>query len=217
MAENTINKEQKEGLTLVLLRNAFYRDNYRRASFVLAIVFFINVLLAVVILYRFVNPPKPQYFATNAQYQLIKYHALSDPVVSNNYILQWVANAVQQAFALDFIHWKQQLQRASNNFTTNGWNMFVAAYQQSGDLQTLAKLQMVSNAAITGSPQLQYEGVLDGTYVWKIELPILITYTNLNKTIPQPLKVTVIVTRVPVQDNPERIAINEFLPVVQAQ
>ncbi|HLB56239.1 MAG TPA: type IVB secretion system apparatus protein IcmL/DotI [Coxiellaceae bacterium] len=217
MAENTINKEQKEGLTLVLLRNAFYRDNYRRASFALAVVFFINVLLLVVIMYRFVNPPKPQYFATNAQYQLIKYHALSDPVVSNNYVLQWTANAVQQAFALDFIHWKQQLQQASNNFTTNGWNMFVAAYQQSGDLQTLAKLQMVSNAAVTGAPRLQYAGVFDGTYVWKIELPILITYTNLNKTIPQPLKVTVIVVRVPVQDNPNRIAINEFVPEVQAQ
>ena len=40
------NKLSQEGVTLVLMRNAFYRDNYRRAVFALIIVFFINVALA---------------------------------------------------------------------------------------------------------------------------------------------------------------------------
>ena len=215
--KTTLNAEQKDGLTLVLLRNAFYRDNYRHAMMLLILVFFIDVVLMVSIVHRYLNPPKPQYFPTNSSYQLIKYHPLSDPVVDNNYVLQWVANAVQQAFSLDFIHWRDQLQHASNNFTAAGWNFFLQAYKKSGDLKTLINLNMVANATVTGSPVIQYENVLDGRYIWKINLPIMITYTNTQKTINQPLNVTVIVVRVPVQTNPDRIAINEFLPEVEGQ
>lgn len=222
MAEPTEQTEQnrdpsKEGLTLVLIRNAFYRDNYRRALFALVVVLFINVLLVVAITDRYLHPPEPQYFATNSQYQLIKWHPLSDPVVSDNYVLQWVSDAVQKAFNLDFIHWRQQLQEASNNFTPSGWHWFLSAFKQSGDLDSLVKLQMVSDASVTGAPVVINQAVLNGVYVWNITIPIMITYINMKRTIHQPLKVTVIVERVPVQDNPRLIAINQFLPVVQSQ
>lgn len=150
----------KEGVTLVLLRNAFYRDNYRRAVFALFFVACINILLAGVIVYRYLNPPEPQYFATNGQYQLIEHHPLTDPVESNNFVLQWTTNAVREAFSLDFIHWRGQLQRASNNFTPNGWHWFLQAFKQSDDLTTLVNLSMVSNAEVTGAPTVQYQGVL---------------------------------------------------------
>lgn len=205
----------KEGLTLVLMRNAFYRDNYRRALFALLVVIFIDILLGVTITDRYLHPPQPQYFATNSQYQLIKWHPLSDPVVTDNYVLQWVSNAVQQAFNLDFVHWRQQLQAASNNFTPSGWHWFLSAFKQSGDLDSLVKLQMVSDVSITGAPVVVNQAVLDGIYVWNITIPIMITYSNAKRTIHQPLKVTVIVQRVPVQDNPSLIAISQFLPVVQ--
>ena len=206
-----------EGLTLVLMRNAFYRDNYRRAVFSLTIVFFINVLLTGAIVYRYLNPLQPQYFAANAQNQLIKWHPLTDPVVDNNYVLQWTSNAVQQSFSLDFVHWRQQLMQAANNFTPSGWHFFLQAFKQSGDLDTLVNLNMVSNAVVTGSPVILYQNVLGDRYVWKIQMPILITYVSDKKTIHQALKVTVIVERVPVQNNPNQIAINEFLPEVQSQ
>lgn len=213
--ENTL---QQEGLALVLMRNDFYRDNYRRATFAVIIVIFINLILGAAVVYRYFNPPQPQYFATNSQYQLIKWHPLSDPVVSDNYVKQWVSNAVQQAFSLDFIHWRAQLQAASDNFTRNGWFWFVNALKKSGDLDSLVKLQMVSDAEITGAPVIQYKNVLGGRYVWKVQMPLMITYSANNKpSIHQPLIVTIIVERVSEQDSKDRIAINQFLPEVQSQ
>lgn len=206
----------KEGLALVLLRNAFYRDNYSRAVFVAMMLFFVNIFLGGAIIYRYFTPPQPQYFATNASYQLIKWHPLTDPVVSNNYVLQWVTQAVQAAFSLDFIHWKDQLQAASVNFTPSGWYWFLDALKKSGDLKTLVNLQMVSDAQITAAPQIQYQTTLAGRYVWKVELPMMITYTG-KTVIHQPLKVIVIIERVPVEDNHNRIAINQFLPEVGSQ
>jgi hypothetical protein len=74
---------------------------------------------------------------------------------------------------------------------------------------------MVANAQITGAPVISYHGVLGKQYVWKIEMPLMISYINADKTINQPMKVTIIVMRVPVQDNRYQIAINEFLPEVE--
>lgn len=210
-----IRKPNTEGLTLILMRNAFYRDNYKRAIFAAIIMLFIDAILLFAIVDHAINPPEPQYFATNASYQLIKWHPLSDPVVDDNYVLQWVANSVQQAFSLDYIHWRGQLQEASNNFTPSGWHWFLQAFQKSGDLESLVKLKMVSNVTVTGAPVILYQAVLNGRYVWKVELPIMITYASEKKVIRQPLKVIVIVVRMPVQENPSQIAINEFMPIVQ--
>lgn len=216
MAEQNQNSGP-EGLTIILMRNAFYRDNYKRALFAVFILFCINVLLLGAILHRYLNPPAPQYFATNPQYQIIKWHPLSDPVVDDNYVLQWVTTAVRQSFSLDFIHWRQQLQSASINFTPAGWHWFLSAFKQSGDLDTLVKLSMVSDAVVTGSPVIEKKAVLNGRFVWEVQMPMMITYTSVKKTIRQPLKITLLVERVSVVDSPYRIAINQFLPEVQNQ
>lgn len=206
-------KKNNGALELVLLRNAFYRDNYRRAVLGLLLLVIINVLLAGIVIYKLVTPPAPQYFATTADGRMINWHPLSDPAVPGAYVTQWAANAVRQSFSLDFIHWRHQLQNASDNFTNYGWKMFLAALKKSNNLTTLTSLKMVSSATIMGAPQILKEEVVDGRYAWKIEMPILVTYKNGQRSIPMPMDITLIVLRVPVQDSPSRIAINNFLPV----
>lgn len=201
------------GLELVMLRNMFYRDSYRRALMALLLLIAVNVVLAGVVVFLEFTPPKPQYFPTTADGRIIHWHPLNDPVVTDNFVLQWAANAVRQAFSLDFIHWRSQLQTASGDFTPSGWKYFLQSLKSSNNLTTLTQLKMVSNATITGAPQLLEKEVISGVFAWKIKVPILVTYTNAARTIPLPLMVTLIVLRVPVQQSAARIAINNFLPV----
>ena len=202
-------------LELILLRNAFYRDNYRRAIVALLLLIVVNCILAGAIFYKIMSPPKPQYFAATADGRMINWHPLSDPVVKDDFVLQWAANATRRAFSLDYIHWRHQLQEASNDFTPQGWKNFLQALKKSNNLKTLTTLKMVSNAVITGAPRIVEKEVINGVYAWKIQMPILVTYQNAGKSIPMPIKVTLIVLRVPVQHDPDRIAINNFLPVPQ--
>lgn len=206
---------KEDALTLILLRNVFYRDGYRWAVVALFIVIIVNCALGAVLYYQFQNPPKPQYFAATADGRIINNHGLDDPVFPDDHILQWTADAVRETFSMDYMHWQTQLQSASSKFTGPGWKEFVKALKNSNNLDTLAKLKMVSNAEITGAPQLQQKAVLGGHYVWKVQLPILVTLNSANQVIPLPMDVTIIVMRVPVEENPERIAINNFLPVAQ--
>jgi intracellular multiplication protein IcmL len=206
---------KEDGLTLVLLRNVFYRDGYRWAVLALFMVLIINCGLASLLFYQVKNPPQPQYFAILPNGQIIKNYRLDDPVFPDDQILQWTADAVRQTFSLDYLHWQDQLQTASSKFSMGGWREFLKALKNSNNLETVTKLKMVSNAEITGAPRLLQKTVLGGHYVWKIQLPLLVTFNNSSQVIPMPMDVTLIVMRVPVEESPERIAINNFLPVVQ--
>lgn len=206
---------KEDGLTLVLLRNAFYRDGYRWAVSALLLIVAINCGLAGLLFYQIKNPPAPQYFPITPDGRMINNYRLDDPVFSDDHILQWTADAVRQSFSLDFMHWSSQLQAASTKFSPEGWRFFLQAFKKSNNLETLTQLKMVSNAEITGAPRLLQKAVLGGHFVWKVQLPILVTFTNASQVIPVPMEVTVIVVRVPVEENPERIAINNFLPIAQ--
>ncbi len=206
---------KQDALTLILLRNAFYRDGYRLGILALVIVLIIDCALAGLLFYQIKHPPAPQYFAMTADGRMIKNYRLDDPVFPDDHILQWSADAVRQAFSLDFVHWSAQLQVASNKFSNDGWKYFLEALKKSNNLETLTQLKMVSNAEITGAPKLVQKTMLGGRYLWKVQLPILVTYSNAAQSIPVPMDVTLIVMRVPVEENPERIAINNFLPVIQ--
>src|SRR3989344_3989240 len=200
-----------DALKLVLLRKEFYRDSYRKVVLTFLLLVVLNTFLAALLIYEGTHPPKPQYFAITDDGRMIDLHPLSDPVVSDGRVLQWSAVAAQKAFELDFLHWRDQLQEASQYFTPDGWKYFLNALQSTNNLKTLTDLNMVSNAVITGAPEIQEKAIVDGHYAWKIQLPLLVTYVNANRTINQPTLVTMVVVRMPVQDTPDQIAINNFI------
>ena len=200
-------------LKLVLFRNAFYRDGYKRVLFCILLLLTIDALLGFSVVYRYTHPPQPQYFAATPDGRLITIHPLSDPVLTDQEVLQWVSVAVRRMYQLDYVHWKQQLQQIQEYFTVAGWQYYIAALRNSDNLNTIEKLQMVTSSAVTGAPTITGKTIISGRYAWKIEVPLLVMYRGQkNNNIRQTLKVTLIVLRVPVQDNPNRIAINNFIP-----
>lgn len=205
----------ESGLALVVERNEFYREGYQKIWLAVLFLLLINAILVAGIVYKIMTPPQPQYFAATSDGKIIDFHPLNDPAVSDDFVAQWSANAVRRAFSLDFMHFRGQLQRASADFTPSGWQYFVTALKQSNNLKTLTDLKMVSDAEITSAPQILEKDLVGGVYAWKVEMSILVTFTNDKQKIPMPMKVTLIVLREPVNNYPSQIAINNFLPEVQ--
>jgi intracellular multiplication protein IcmL len=108
------------------------------------------------------------------------------------------------------VHWREQLQDASANFTPDGWKYFQAALTDSNDLKTLVDLKMVSDAQITGAPSITRKAIISGHYAWVVQLPVLIAFTSAGKNINQPINLTVVVVREPVDSYPQKIAINNI-------
>ena len=206
---------KNKALETIVLRNEFYRDNYKSSIIVLLVVLFINVVLFGAIFYKVTHPVPPRYFAATNDGRLISMHPLSDPVKSDDFVLQWASLAARRAFDLDFVHWQEQMTAESSYFTADGWSDFSSSLKKTNNLKTLVELQMVATAEITGAPQIVQKAVIDGHYAWSIRVPVLVKYISAKKTITQTLMLTLVVVRQSIADYPAGIAINNYIADVQ--
>lgn len=200
----------EETLQKVRLQSNFYRDGYRRILAALLIMVLINVVLGVSLLYVVRNKPTPEYFATTSDGNIIKIYSLSAPVVSTSELLQWATVAATTANTYNFVNYRQELEKASAYFTSNGWKEFQDALRSSNVIETVVDRKLTVSAVAQGAPVVLDQGVIGGSYKWKVQLPILLTAESASGQNTQASLVTMLITRVPTLDTPRGIAIDAF-------
>jgi intracellular multiplication protein IcmL len=205
-------QKKQSALELVLLRNLFYRDAYKRVWVCVLLVALLDLALFVGVVDRAMQSPAPQYFAATPDGRIIQEHPLSDPVKSDAQILAYVSNVTNVIYQMDYVHWQDQLQTVSNFFTPQGWRNYTDTLKASNNLNTLTQFSMVTQVQMTGVPQIFQKGLIGDHYSWFVKVPVLVQYVSpSHATISQSLNITYIIIRMPVQENPDRIAINNFL------
>ena len=200
-----------DALELVRLRNEFYRDNYRRIVGVLLFTIIIIIILAGALIYLVTNPPPPRYFATDAQGRIIRLVPLDQPNLSPAALLQWANLAAVAAYTYDFVNYRQNLQAASNFFTPDGWTAFIQALNESNNLNAVIAKKLVVTAVATGAPTILQQGILDGRYAWRVNLPMLVTYQSASQFTQQNVVVTMLITRVSALNSASGIGIAQFV------
>jgi intracellular multiplication protein IcmL len=198
-------------LETVMNRKEFYRDGYRKLIIIVLGLLIGNIFMASIIFYMKSHEAAPRYFATSADGRITRLYAMTEPVVSVSALLDWSRRASVAAYSYDFVHYRGQLQAASEYFTPDGWEKFINALRSSGNLKTVIAKKLVATAVPTGVPVLLNRGVIDGKYSWKVRLPLLVTYQSQSQTFQQTVMVTMIVARVPNLNDPKGIAIVQFV------
>ncbi|MFA6409017.1 MAG: type IVB secretion system apparatus protein IcmL/DotI [Gammaproteobacteria bacterium] len=199
------------GLEVVMLRNNFYRDNYRRVISALLLMILINFGLVGVVFYQISNVPTPQYFATGSDGRITPLYPLSMPVMSPGELVQWASRAAVAVYSYNFVDYREALQKAQNYFTPEGWSNFEDALKSSRTLDMVLDKKLVVSAVATGAPVILDQGLVNDRYAWKVQLPILVTYQSATENTQQPLVVTMVVSRVPTLNTPRGIAIASFV------
>lgn len=187
---------EDDAVQIVSLRNDFYRDNYRRVMLALLIAFFLIVLLASALTYLVTHPPAPKYFAVNADGSLIKLKPLSEPNVSPATLLQWANMAVISVNTLNYVNYRKALQDASEYFTPDGWQEYLRGLKSSNNLTAVIEKKLIVSAVATGAPIILQEGLLNGVYSWRVQMPVLVTYQSPSQVSPQSQIVTLLIVRV---------------------
>lgn len=200
-----------DALELVRLRNNFYRDNYRRVVSALLAMVIINFLLILTVFYQIANRPSPQYFATSTDGKITPLYPLSEPMIAPTELLQWASRAATAAYTYNFVDYREALQRVQNNFTPDGWTYFEEALKGSRTLEAVIAKKLVVSAVATAAPVIVDQGVINGRYAWKVQMPLLVTYQSASEQTQQPVVITMVVTRVPTVNMPRGIAIASFV------
>jgi intracellular multiplication protein IcmL len=189
---------------------AFYRHGYRRILIALIALGIVCVSLAATLVIQTFSERQPSYYATTTAGQVIPIQSLAMPVVSNQYLLEWAQLAVRRCYNLDFLNYAKQLHEASTYFTTAGWESFTTAFNGRGVLKKLRENKLFMSAVVNGAPVILAQDVVRGRYVWRVQMPVLVTFTSASETRQSSMLVTITIMRVPVLDAAKGMQVSSF-------
>ena len=201
----------EDALTVVALRNEYYKVGQRKVILALFIALIVNFALTAMLIYLVTNPPAPKYFATGINGRIMPVFTLAQPNLSDDAVLQWASKAAIAAFTYNFVNYRSELQASSEFFTPEGWDQFLNALQQSNNLDAVKARKFVVSAAVTQQPTILKSGVEEGVFSWHIKMPLLITYQSATEGAQQNNIVSMVVTRVSTLNTPRGIGISQFV------
>ncbi len=194
-------------------KNQSYRDQYRVALKWLVMMTVIAIGLTATLVYLNVAQKPAKAYATTTSGVIVPLHALNEPVVTNKYILQWASLATRYAFNLSFVGYQQQLQNAQQYFTTDGWSKFMAALKAGKLIQTIESEHVNMSAVVSGTPVILNQWVAGGRYHWRVQFPLLVTFTSASENKQLNLIVTMNIQRVSTLSDAQGVQINDFSAV----
>lgn len=201
----------EDALTVVALRNKFYKDSQRKVIFALLIAILVNLVLGLMLVYIITHPPAPKYFATSINGRITPLFPLDQPNQSDSAVLQWANQAAIASFTYNFVNYRDELQASSGFFTPEGWDQFLNALQQSNNLDAVKAKKLIVSAVATRAPIILQKGVLNGSFSWRVQMPILVTYQSASEFTQQNNVVTMLITRVSTLNSPRGIGISQFV------
>jgi intracellular multiplication protein IcmL len=201
----------EDALTVVTLRNEFYKDSYRRVMLALLFSVIMNVWLVIAAVYLYTYTPPPKYFATSIDGRYTPIVALDVANQSDASVLQWANQAAIAAYSYNFVNYREELRAASGFFTGEGWQQFVNALEQSNNLDAVKAKKLIVSAVATGAPIILQKGLLNGRYAWRIQMPVRVTYQSANEFTQNDNIITLLVTRVSTLNSPRGIGISQIV------
>lgn len=172
---------------------------------VLSLVLVLATCFAIVML---THRQQERFYTTSISGEAQQVVALPHPIDQTATVEMWLETALSQAYTFNFANYQSQFAASSKNFTIAGWNNWYKSLQGSGGLGSVVDSKMSVSAIALARPLLQGLPYSDrGTYTWIFQVPITISYQQLNTVQSETAMYRVYVVRVPVSQNPSGLAI----------
>ena len=200
-----------ESQELALQLNKFYRDNYRRVMKWLSVMVVVCAVLSAILAWISYDRTQPPYYAAVTTGQVLRIHSLSEPVITQPFILQWSEMTTQIIYNISFDQYQQQLAVAKDRFTPGGWDKMMSALQSSGLLTNLVSNRLIMNSVVSGTPVIIGRMIVNGRFTWRVQLKLLVTFTGASGAVKREQLVTMDIQRVPSLDSEHGIQIINFV------
>jgi len=200
---------ESETMTESFVRT-FRNDSQSLVLILVIISAMINFVLMLVLIYKIMYPLEARYYGTITQGRTFPLTPLMEPNQSDSAVTEWANQAAISAFTLDFVNYSQQLNQASQYFTTEGWQQFLDSLQQTNNIEEIRQKRLTVTAVAQNTPVILQKGVLNGRFSWRIQMPILITYQSSSSIQQQTSVVTMLVNRISTLESYRGIGISQF-------
>ena len=186
---------------VVLDQNRRMRSSYQffmKGCFVLSLL---ATVMCAVLLYTSTHKRYIPYYATTQQGDVIPMVSLSEPLMTDERVEQWASIVARSAYSLNFASYLKQVNAVSPYFTKEGFYSYIASMKKSGFYKAVMAQHMISQAIVSGRPNLAEKYVQAGRLYWVIQLPLLVGYTTASVQNQRHYMLTLTVSRVPVLES----------------
>ena len=190
----------------------WYRAQFRRAmklALALTVALCVSLGVAAILL---LNQPKPRYFAATPDLRLAPMVPLDQPLLTQDGLLTWAANAITGAMSLNFLEWRGKLESIRPHFEDEAFKSFLASLKSSGILEMIQEKRISASAVATRAPVIIASGLVGGRATWKIEFPLIVSYeSSQGVESTQKLLATVLVCRASTAKTPRGVVIQQVV------
>jgi intracellular multiplication protein IcmL len=209
--QSAVPTHQDEAVATHLARQAYARERY---ELLLKTAYGLIAVLGVSLLLNFwlaLRPVEIKYFATDSLGQIRSLTALDRPIQSKGEVINWATNAITGAFTFGFSNYRESFEVAKLNFTETGWRGFQQAIEARKILADVIENKYVTSTSLREAAVVSQEGIVDGRWGWKIEVPLLVTYESASGHQTVGFIAEVIVVRRPESENPSGLGIAQIV------
>lgn len=204
-------EKQKDPVEIDVLDSVYFGRwvNKKIFSVLLFLVVILFVSLSVNAYYALFRP-KPVYFASTSDGRIIPMVPLSKPVRSQRWLINWSGKVVLDLLTMSAVNYNKSFLRVRDKFLPQTFDSLVKTFDDNGTKKYILDNRMDTYVVLESSPIVYQSGIISGQRAWKIQVPVLVTYTNGNGSSPKRFLVNMIVMRVPTSVNKNGVAISNF-------
>ncbi|MGD9591868.1 MAG: DotI/IcmL family type IV secretion protein [Candidatus Berkiella sp.] len=135
---------------------------------------------------------------------------LSQSSLPSSSVLIWASESIEQIYDYNYKNFPQVLTAIRKYFTTQGYDSYMKALNDSNNLQIVQDKRMYVSGKVSQRGKVVKEGVVSGIYTWEIEIPLDVTYKTSTDTVTQKIMANIEVVRVPIADSQVGVAIHSI-------
>ncbi len=130
-----------------------------------------NLLLGAGVVYALTHVRPPQILAVDEHGTVKEVIPFSDPTMSESDMKKWASDAILRTCTANWLHYREQIGGAEENFTAAGWAGFKTEFRLEGIEQELEHEQLTMNCIPRDAPVIVRTAEVNGVAHWVVQEP----------------------------------------------
>lgn len=190
--------------------NWFYRDYYDIMIMAVIVAIVCSLFFAFILFFQLSRQPLPTFTAVAPDGKRLSLTPFEEPNLTSPTIIKWAKKAAIGAYTFDFVNYEKQLAAIRPYFTAAGWQDYLSSVNPL--IATIKNNRLFINSVVMAPPVISNQGPLPPeAYVWRLQIPFLVTYQSSESLSQQKLTVTLSIVKVPTRKNPAGISVDQFV------
>jgi intracellular multiplication protein IcmL len=190
--------------------NQFYRKHYEQILIALMGVMVIMIGVISYLIHQVNHLPLPVFYGIEPQKKQLLLIPTEQPNLLSSTILQFASKAASASYSFAYSNWRAEINRVRPYYTDAGFRDYLASVESL--INTILQNQLLVYGVVSAPPVIANQGQVPGRgYVWRVQIPFLVTYESANNTTSRHFLVVISIVKVPTNINPQGIGIDQFV------